>query len=300
MSSEDQKRQVGSGLGQPIVTITKNPGSISRGISVPAGDNHPLAATTSTTSAVNPAAASGPTNAASLNLFKNPTMPPTKAAPPLQAQPRPVVAAPTGQRTRIIPAAASPPKSLESLADAFLSENSYRTTQLGLPPILRPTPLPREDGMYRLRTLVERRAWGDVLKIATSMLNDANDLHANVYASLVTPPQNETQVDASTVPPHIRRETVEIMTLQCHAWLKLRRYVDLATEVERWNFLTHNDATAQSPDWLPWGMRKFADQLDGSSPGGISSLLLLSVSISPYRYTRRAGIGVYRGSRSRY
>jgi hypothetical protein len=104
--------------------------------------------------------------------------------------------------------------------------------------------------------LVERRAWGDVLKVATAMFNSPTDPHADVYASLVTLPLNTPQADVASVPLEIRLETVEIMALQCHAWLKLRRYGDLATEVERWNFVTLNDATAESPDWLPWSLRK--------------------------------------------
>ena len=147
--------------------------------------------------------------------------------------------------------------SLDELADAFLSEPSYRTQQLGLSPLLRPPSLPRQEGVARLRTLVERRAWGDVLKISTGMLNSPKGPHSDVYASLVTLPLNAPQVDTSSIPMEARLETVEIMTLQCHAWLKLRRYADLAAEVERWNFVTHNDAAAQSPDWLPWGLRKY-------------------------------------------
>lgn len=147
---------------------------------------------------------------------------------------------------------------MDDFADEFLSGPSYRTEQLGLPPIVRPSPLPREDGILRLRTLVARRAWGDVLKLSSNMLTGAGQyLHADVYGSLVTLSLNEPHgTDVSMIPLNVRLETVEIMMLQCNAWLKLRRYTDLATEVERWNFLTQNDATATSPNWLPWNIRK--------------------------------------------
>jgi hypothetical protein len=147
-------------------------------------------------------------------------------------------------------------KSLDGLADDFLSHPSYRTEQLGLQPLLRPVPLSlNEDGIVKLRSLVERRAWGDVLKMATTMLNSAESHHSGVYSSLVTLPLNAPPPpDTSTIAPEILQETVEIMILQCNAWLKLRRYTDLGAEVERWNFVTQNDATAQSPDWLPWSM----------------------------------------------
>jgi hypothetical protein len=123
-----------------------------------------------------------------------------------------------------------------------------------LQPLLRPIPLPRgEEGIVRLRTLVERRAWGDVLKMAQTLLNTENSQYAAVYSSLLEV-STIPSPDPSTITPDIGQETVEIMTLQCNAWLKLRRYTDLATEVERWNFLTQNDATAQSPLWVSWSM----------------------------------------------
>lgn len=89
------------------------------------------------------------------------------------------------------------------------------------------------------------------------MLNSAQGQHADVYASLVMLPLNAPIVDASQLSLEIRQETEEIMALQCHAWLKLRRYADMAAEVERWNFLKQNDATAESPEWLSWSLRTY-------------------------------------------
>jgi hypothetical protein len=175
-------------------------------------------------------------------------------------------------------------KSLDALADDFLSSKP--------PPILlSPNPLPRgEAGIVRLRTLVERRAWGDVLKLASTLLsNNGNNSTSNsssssssksssssmsrqyskVYASLLLREHEQEQHNNNDdndnnnnnnnndVPPNIRQDTVEIMILQCNAWLMLRRYTDLSKEVERWNFLTQNDTTAKSPEWIPWSIRKF-------------------------------------------
>jgi hypothetical protein len=250
MSSGDNLSSPG-GLGQPLVTLSQ---PLNRGIAVPAGDNHPLAASSMPI--------------AQLINVESPTRPP----PPPPLPPPPPMATvtsapqPPAARTplrsappvgaKITSAIVSPSKSLDSLTDSFLSEPSYRTEQLKLPAFLRPSALPPEQGLARMRTLVERRAWGDVLKVATSMLNSPTDPHADVYASLVSLPLNAPQADVASVPLEVRLETVEIIALQCHAWLKLRRYSDLATEVEKWNFVTLYDATAESPDWLPWSLRK--------------------------------------------
>ena len=159
-------------------------------------------------------------------------------------------------------------KSLDALADDFLSSKPQ-------PIILRPNPLPRgEVGIVRLRTLVERRAWGDVLKLASILLNNdgstkksksssssKSEQYSKVYASLLLDGGQHdgvtvTESDNNGIPSNIRQETVEIMMLQCNAWLKLRRYGDLSKEVERWIFLKQNDVTAPSIEWLPWGIRK--------------------------------------------
>jgi tetratricopeptide (TPR) repeat protein len=101
--------------------------------------------------------------------------------------------------------------------------------------------------------------------MATSLLGAEMETspHATVYASLVTLPFDKAPPSAEVVesiPLSVRLETVEIMMVRCHALLKLRRYPDLAAEVERWNFLTQNDATARSPEWLPWSVHVIAGQ----------------------------------------
>ena len=259
MSSHDNRPQA-AGLGQPLVTISQ---PVSRSIAVPAGDNHPLAAANRAIPVVagtdvdEPPESTGHGNVAMPSTSGYPSQFQPTTPQKLQSS-TPNSSIPPGSvpNVRVVPTSVSPSKSLDSLADAFLSEPSHRTEQLRLPPILKPAPLPPDDGILRLRNLVERRAWGDVLKVATSMLNAPDDPHSHVYAALVTLPLNAPKADAMSVSEEIRQETVECMALQCHAWLKLRRYADLETEVERWNFVTHNDATAESPKWLPWSLRK--------------------------------------------
>ena len=146
-------------------------------------------------------------------------------------------------------------KTLDQLADDFLS---LKKTS----PILKPKPLPKgQVRIIRLRTLVERRAWGDVLKLAYTLLNEEQPKHSNqdyirVYKSLLF--ANEQQQDTlDTVSDKTKEEALEIMGLRCHALLKLRRYTELQKEVEQWKFLKQNDVNAETIEWIPWGLRKF-------------------------------------------
>lgn len=167
------------------------------------------------------------------------------------------------------PVAVSPPrrpnvddanKSLDQLADDFLTLKSS-------PPIhLKPQPLPKgQVGILRLRTLVERRAWGDVLKLAQTLLHEANSSkHSNleyvrVYKSLLFQTNESADSVVNGVSNKIQQETLEIMGLKCHALLKLRRYTELQTEVGQWKFLKQNDVHAEVIEWIPWGMRKFCE-----------------------------------------
>lgn len=167
---------------------------------------------------------------------------------------------------------------LDALADDLLSQPSYRTQELGLDPLLKPTPLPSNcQGLDRLRTLVERRAWGDVLQAATTLLISGTSHYSGVYASLLITSSGGAVPDISQVPLTIKQDTVEIMILQCQAWLKLRRYVDLVTEVERWNFWKGNDATAESPGWLPWSMCVLLFVVRAFGGIGMHPILLLTI-----------------------
>jgi hypothetical protein len=139
------------------------------------------------------------------------------------------------------------------MADEFLSQVSPRT-EAGLPPLLKPVPLPKgESGITRLRTLVVRRAWGDVMKVCGDMLRGATSPYTPLYASLVNHNASE---EKEVPPPTLREETIEILTLECHAWLHLRRYAELGREIDRWNFLSHNDTNGTAPSWVPWSLCK--------------------------------------------
>ncbi|KAG7346095.1 tetratricopeptide repeat protein [Nitzschia inconspicua] len=247
---------------------------------MPAGNDHPLATSYSDYPLANPPLPPPPplpnvapatTNTTQQQQFSRST---SRSVTTTTAAAAPVSAPPPSLQT--IQRSRSSSMTLDALADEFLSQPSYRTQQLGLDPILRPDPLPaNEEGVDRLRTLVERRAWGDVLKLATTLLTTGSSPYSGVYASLLitssVPDEN-----SSNIPIKQRQETVEIMILQCHAWLKLRRYTDLVTEVERWNFCVQNDATAQSPDWLPWSIHILAGMVQeyiDDSPANSTDIL---------------------------
>jgi tetratricopeptide (TPR) repeat protein len=138
-------------------------------------------------------------------------------------------------------------KSLDALADQFLSAPSYRTSSLNLPPILKPPALPQnQSAIEKIRTLAERRAWGDVLQVAGDLLRSPTSKYAPIYTSLV---QNTTSpLEGDPALALLQSETIEILTLECHAWLKLRRYSDVGREVDRWDFIV--DA-ANAPLWIP-------------------------------------------------
>jgi hypothetical protein len=226
--------------------------------------NHPLAAGAVTTPAVVGSPPRGqinnyqPTDAMAAVSVGAVVSPP----PPPQTYPNANATSnrPTVSDTNVSPSS----KSLETLADDFLSSKPP-------PVVLRPSPLPRgQVGIVRLRTLVERRAWGDVLKLASTLLqNDESSSssrkkppsskhYSRVYSSLLFGGQDDTVAGTNDteITPDVRQETIEILMLRCNALLKLRRYIDLSKEVEQWNFLKQNDVTAPSIEWIPWGMRK--------------------------------------------
>lgn len=151
--------------------------------------------------------------------------------------------------------ASSPALSLDDLVDKFLSGPSHRT-HCGLLPLLRPPPLINEDPLQCLRTLVERRAWGDVLQITADLLKGADSIYAPIYNSMLF---LGSDAQGQEAPTQLQEETAEIVALQCHAWLKLRRYADLGQEIKKWNFLPFNEhyLESEAPKWVPWSLREF-------------------------------------------
>jgi hypothetical protein len=160
---------------------------------------------------------------------------------------------------KIVSAPMSPTQSLDTLADAFLQGGSAG---------LRPAPLPQTPtDLERVRILVERRAWGDVLSMTTNLLRGSSSHYTPIYAALLnfSPDQSFPSLDSH------QKEVVELMTLQCHAWLKMRRYNELAVEISRWSSFCHihhvlggggneenKKKTTAAPSWIPWSLHVLA------------------------------------------
>jgi tetratricopeptide (TPR) repeat protein len=149
----------------------------------------------------------------------------------------------------------SPAMTLDDMASAFLSGPSARTEQKGLPPLLYPESLPADGSITdldRLRLFVDRRAWGDVILMAERLLRGSSSSHyAPIYSSLL----NDTAAGLPTLDSQ-QADLVWIMMVQCQAWVKMRRYLELGLEIERWGFCHHNDNTA--PAWIPWSLQIMA------------------------------------------
>lgn len=292
-TTEDSQQAGGLGRSTPLVTVSNvAPGhTVHSGIrtsttermtAVSAGMDHPLASvdlsdrpqprSTAASAAVSPP----PPSIAAVSIAPMPTV--VKLPPP--AQPTisgttptpnaPILQTPTVVKLPLASASSStspnttsgtvPAKktstSLDDMATEFLEQSSLRTVR-GLPPLVKPPPLPKEEqGIQRLRTLVHRRAWGDVLQVCGDMLRGPTSPYTPIYASLVS---SESVPDNNVVDPStLKDEVIEILTLECHAWLSLRRFTELGREVDRWNFLTRNDSSAKSPSWIPWSLRKYS------------------------------------------
>lgn len=256
MSSSSSDASKGLGHSKPLVSVSnvhsgvkRSTGTSLTATSTPAGADHPLA----TPSLLSPVPSTSTSAVPPRETVSSPTLPsvtsPTIAAIPNLTTP-PTSPPSTQHFNSPSPAVVSPSSSalsLDSLADDFLSGPSVRT-QTGHQPLLRPLPLPQHElGILKLRTLVVRRAWGDVLQVAGDILRSSNSPHAPVYASLIS--KTEEDSSSSNFSLQLQQETVEALTLECQAWLKLRRYADLGTEVERWNFINKS-----KPSWVPWSL----------------------------------------------
>lgn len=103
--------------------------------------------------------------------------------------------------------------------------------------------------LERLRILVNRRSWGDVLLVAERLLRGTSSHYAPIYDALI-----HSNAGYTTLPTldSQQADLIAIMTILCQAWLKLKRYSDLALEMDRWKFCHHNENSA--PSWVPWSM----------------------------------------------
>lgn len=277
----------GGGLGPPLVTI---PAAAVHGSGIRTATSlattpvthHPLAHNTAqqATASLGPISALGAipveipyrstqaTSTSTVASQPSPTIVAIPSTPSLgSSTPSNTFSSPAAAGTAAAAATKTTPGTLDGLADAFLSGPSYRTTHLNLPPLLRPPALPRnEEGLQRLRTLVERRAWGDVLQVAQDMIRGPTSPYAPIYAALVSDDADSNAKILGGPLEQLQAETVEILTLECTAWLKLRRYADLGREVERWTFLQQNRKNGEAKErnkstasWVPWSLRKCFD-----------------------------------------
>ena len=119
--------------------------------------------------------------------------------------------------------------------------------------LLRPLPLPHAyTDVERVRVLVERRAWGDVLSMTSSLLRGHSSHYAPLYTALLQSSSSSQQLSLDS---H-RDDLIELLMLQAHAWLKMRRYADLGTELSKWTFCYHH--TDSPPAWIPWSLHILA------------------------------------------
>jgi tetratricopeptide (TPR) repeat protein len=179
------------------------------------------------------------------------------------------------------------PKTLDELTDAFLTgpaettgptSNSAAAAAASTKIMLRPEPLPNVPDLERLRVLVERRAWADVLQVASLLLqpnshNKSPSPYATLYTALIHNPTSLTKAGGQSLDSH-QADLVEILTLQCHAWIKLKKYMELGLQVDRWSFCHHltggngngNGGTGGTststptagPTWIPWSLHILA------------------------------------------
>jgi tetratricopeptide (TPR) repeat protein len=210
-----------------------------------------------------------------------PTRTPVNAAPVPAPQPQPALA----------PQLPAKPKTLDELTDLFLTGPFETTDPINAAAsataitkiMLRPEPLPNVPDLERLRVLVERRAWADVLQVANLLLqpnnaassstSKSNSPYATLYTALIHNPTSLT-TGGQSLDSH-QTDLVEILTLQCHAWIKLKKYMELGLQIDRWSFCHHltggggngkggnggaskSSASTAGPTWIPWSLHILA------------------------------------------
>jgi hypothetical protein len=274
--------QGGGGLKQstPLVTVQNVHSGVKTAVSgTNSNMDHPLATlsppppptpSTTTPSSLELSERASPTTAAAVpTLVKTTTRTPVKTLKPTVAK------IPQTKTTTTTPKKqASSSSTLEEMANDFLSVAQEGIT---IPPKLRPPPLPKDqEGMERLRTLVTRRAWGDVLSVCGQMLRGPTSRYTQLYSTLIS----NADIEDEEFTTQQKDEMVEILTLECHAWLKLRRYNELGREVDKWNFLNTKESDASIPTWVPWSLRKLHIYMCVYER--ISCKLVLAISLGIY------------------
>ena len=261
------------------VVAGRSPGRSSGGPTTTSvsGSDHPLAAAPTAPSHHQepslPASAGGATRQAPQQPPPNPTdsttAGPTMTPMSLSLLPAPPPIGPTS--VAVPKVLASPPTlshqnqhmNADEMADAFLS--GVTTSDSEHMPMLRPLPLPEtQTELERTRILVERRAWGDVLSMTASLLKSASSHYAAIYGVFLNKAGGKSKVPASLLNSQQIQEFTEILILQGHAWIQMRRYKELGTEVQEWSHCHYNTTNNRSEDreeaasWIPWYIYIFA------------------------------------------
>jgi tetratricopeptide (TPR) repeat protein len=188
-----------------------------------------------------------------------PQAPPMPNLPQQQQQPPRTFVSAT---PRIYNTPVSPNKSLDAMADAFLStDSSHHSSSSGTGaannnsdstglldnPNLRPLSLPTTTTeLERVRALVARRAWGDVLSVVHTLLKGATSHYTPLYAGCLL--QGVTEA-VDSLDSH-RADVVELLTLQAHGWLKMRRYPELGHELRQYHKVQQQESSSV-PTWIP-------------------------------------------------
>ena len=238
------------------------------------GSDHPLAAVPSIATTVPPAQPPLPPQSSSfgshyasqqtpISLTLPPAPPPI--GPSAVAVPKQLVSMPSLSQQHL---------NADELADLFLTGETSNTTTLGdnnsggVQPLLRPLPLPEtQSDLERMRVLVERRAWGDVLSITASLLKGPSSHYAAIYTMFLNKGGTKSKIPPSLLQSQQLNEFMEILILQGHAWIQMRRYKELGAEVQEWSYCHYNnrtdnreesEANKAAASWIPWNIHIFA------------------------------------------
>uniref|UniRef100_A0A7S4JEJ9 Uncharacterized protein n=2 Tax=Odontella aurita TaxID=265563 RepID=A0A7S4JEJ9_9STRA len=186
------------------------------------------------------------------------------------------LAAPVPAPVASAPASKKKIKSLEDEADVFLlgpivdphgrivSPGSEDLPSAERKKKLKPPKLPEATTpLLRVRSLVERRAYVDVLAVTSDLLQSSSSETSRWYSYLVSgaPPGGEKFFVDAESDPHQRRvrgETAELIRHRLTAMMKLRRYGDVSGEVERLNLGENDESRGALPLWVPRDLRVMA------------------------------------------
>ena len=242
--AEDAREARRSGLGNsgPLVQVSS---SVTTN-----APQHPLAVSPPTRSQLDSSSSNTRTGSFPMNHLSAPRANEPIPTPPAWAVPsseQPYASTGTSTVDSSLPSA---PTTLSELADVFLSGPSRRSEK-GMPVLLNPPELPVGlADLDRMRYFVERRSWGDALSITSPLLRESNSHYASLFRLLQTGGDTTQSLDSH------QSELIEILMVQCHCLLKLRRYQELSKEVESWRFCYHQGG--ECPGWVPFSIHILA------------------------------------------